>query len=91
MDDGHGYRTPTNKKEDRSGIVGLRQFSQAVMHKVEEKGKTTYNEVAEELLEEMKESIEEKEHKNIRRRVYDALNVLLVCNDISCIISRHWR
>ena len=59
--------------------------------KVESKGRTTYNEVADELVAEFSavaghsESPSEKQfdEKNIRRRVYDALNVLMAMNIIS--------
>lgn len=62
---------------------GLRHFSLKVCEKVEGKQVTTYNEVAESLVKELagrpdtdapgKRAYDEK---NIRRRVYDALNVL---------------
>jgi len=70
---------------------GLRHFSMMVCQKVEEKGTTTYNEVADELV---KKVIAERrqedpngsfDQKNIRRRVYDALNVLMAMD----IISKH--
>lgn len=58
--------------------------------KVEEKGSTSYNEVADELVRELameREYITGKEtqydDKNIRRRVYDALNVLMAIDIIS--------
>lgn len=41
------------RNADRSG-KGLRHFSMKVCKKVEEKGTTTYNEVADELVEEVK-------------------------------------
>jgi hypothetical protein len=62
---------------------GLRHFSMMVCKKVEEKGTTSYNEVADELVnhvveERRKEDPSSKfDEKNIRRRVYDALTVLL--------------
>lgn len=68
---------------------GLRHFSEKVCKKVEEKGSTTYNEVADELV---SEYLEEQarltgqrpdDEKNIRRRVYDALNVLMAMDIIS--------
>ncbi|KAI3955897.1 hypothetical protein MKW98_006257 [Papaver atlanticum] len=52
------------------GGRGLRQFSIKVCEKVEAKGRTTYNDVADEL-------------KNLRRRVYDALNVLMAMDIIT--------
>lgn len=94
---------------------GLRHFSTKVCDKVKEKGTTTYNEVADELVAEYFESslhrsttqviyyckpilrnysmklkislmIQEQQlydQKNIRRRVYDALNVLMAMNIIA--------
>ncbi|XP_062001117.1 transcription factor-like protein DPB isoform X1 [Rosa rugosa] len=54
---------------DKNGR-GLRQFSMKVCEKVESKGRTTYNE-------------QQYDEKNIRRRVYDALNVLMAMDIIS--------
>lgn len=74
------------RKTDKVG-KGLRHFSMKVCEKVKEKGVTTYNEVADELVQ---EEIEGQpidplsyDQKNIRRRVYDALNVLMAMNIIS--------
>uniref|UniRef100_A0A7C8YLK7 E2F/DP family winged-helix DNA-binding domain-containing protein n=2 Tax=Opuntia streptacantha TaxID=393608 RepID=A0A7C8YLK7_OPUST len=75
---------------DKSGR-GLRQFSMKVCEKVESKGRTTYNEVADELVAEYaaaSSALEPNEQpgydeKNIRRRVYDALNVLMAMDIIS--------
>ena len=60
-----------------------------VCKKVEEKGTTTYNEVADELVRKVIEERTKEEpdgkfdEKNIRRRVYDALNVLMAMDIIS--------
>ncbi|KAI8891400.1 hypothetical protein K501DRAFT_166451 [Backusella circina FSU 941] len=68
---------------------GLRHFSKQVCDKVAEKGVTTYNEVADELALDIKNSENENgekhvyDQKNIRRRVYDALNVLMAMNIIT--------
>ncbi|KAF9596178.1 hypothetical protein IFM89_007496 [Coptis chinensis] len=75
---------------DKSGN-GLRQFSMKVCEKVESKGRTTYNEVADELVAEFadpnsRQSSPDRQQyyeKNIRRRVYDALNVLMAMDIIS--------
>ncbi|KAL3639674.1 hypothetical protein CASFOL_014642 [Castilleja foliolosa] len=73
---------------DKSGR-GLRQFSMKVCEKVESKGTTTYNEVADELVAEFADSNnslpdqQQYDEKNIRRRVYDALNVLMAMDIIS--------
>jgi len=63
---------------------GLRHFSKKVCEKVERKGKTTYNEVADELVTELTQGTEASavDSKNIRRRVYDALNVLMAMDII---------
>ncbi|XP_062206193.1 transcription factor-like protein DPB [Phragmites australis] len=80
---------------DKNGR-GLRQFSMRVCEKVESKGRTTYNEVADELVAEFTDpnnnidspdpdnpSAQQYDEKNIRRRVYDALNVLMAMEIIS--------
>ncbi|CAB9518093.1 Transcription factor Dp-1 [Seminavis robusta] len=70
-------------------LKGLRHFSMMVCKKVEEKGQTTYNEVADELVKQVIESRKKEDpqgkfdEKNIRRRVYDSINVLLAMDIIS--------
>ncbi|VAH87641.1 unnamed protein product [Triticum turgidum subsp. durum] len=67
-----------------------------VCEKVESKGRTTYNEVADELVAEFTDpnnnieppdpdnpNAQQYDEKNIRRRVYDALNVLMAMDIIS--------
>ncbi|XP_022747853.1 transcription factor-like protein DPB [Durio zibethinus] len=93
----HGTVGSKNKKRgqrviggDKSGR-GLRQFSMKVCEKVESKGRTTYNEVADELVAEFADpgssvaspDQQQYDEKNIRRRVYDALNVLMAMDIIS--------
>ncbi|CAA0812830.1 Transcription factor-like protein DPB [Striga hermonthica] len=96
--DDAGSQEPTGKKKrgqravggDKSGR-GLRQFSMKVCEKVESKGRTTYNEVADELVAEFTDPSnnvatpdqQQYDEKNIRRRVYDALNVLMAMDIIS--------
>ncbi|KAJ7550410.1 hypothetical protein O6H91_07G099200 [Diphasiastrum complanatum] len=79
------------------GGKGLRHFSLKVCEKVRSKGRTTYNEVADELVAEFASpqnaNVSPDQHqyddKNIRRRVYDALNVLMameiIFKDKKCI------
>ncbi|XP_014520708.1 transcription factor-like protein DPB isoform X2 [Vigna radiata var. radiata] len=82
-----GQRTVGGDKSGR----GLRQFSMKVCEKVESKGRTTYNEVADELVAEFADPSngastpdqQQYDEKNIRRRVYDALNVLMAMDIIS--------
>ncbi|CAJ0581221.1 unnamed protein product, partial [Mesorhabditis spiculigera] len=71
-------------QKDRDSSKSLKLFASKVRDKVQRKGVTTYAEVAEELVQEYfdsvpMESIEKRasDGKNIRRRVYDALNVLI--------------
>ncbi|KAL3847970.1 hypothetical protein ACJMK2_018858 [Sinanodonta woodiana] len=78
-----------SKKGDKGG-KGLRHFSMKVCEKVQKKGVTSYNEVADELVAEFSDprnlsspSDQAYDQKNIRRRVYDALNVLMAMNIIS--------
>ncbi|CAN1307853.1 Transcription factor-like protein DPB, partial [Linum perenne] len=84
---------------DKSGR-GLRQFSMKVCEKVESKGTTTYNEVADELVAEFADPSSnlagpdqpQFDEKNIRRRVYDALNVLMALDIISKDKKEiHWK
>jgi len=77
----------------KAGANGLRHFSMKVCEKVEQKGRTTYNEVADELVAEFAVAATEMasispadaayDEKNIRRRVYDALNVLMAMEIIT--------
>ncbi|TPX65777.1 hypothetical protein SpCBS45565_g04945 [Spizellomyces sp. 'palustris'] len=72
--------------EVNRSVKGLRHFSRCVADKVQLKGTTTYNEVADELVEEFtvqaRDTNTKFDHKNIRRRVYDALNVLMAMDII---------
>uniref|UniRef100_A0AAQ4PWG5 Transcription factor n=1 Tax=Gasterosteus aculeatus aculeatus TaxID=481459 RepID=A0AAQ4PWG5_GASAC len=82
--------TKRGKKGEKNG-KGLRHFSMKVCEKVQKKGVTTYNEVADELVAEFSSADSHMspndahvyDQKNIRRRVYDALNVLMAMNIIS--------
>uniref|UniRef100_A0A8C3AP34 Transcription factor n=1 Tax=Cyclopterus lumpus TaxID=8103 RepID=A0A8C3AP34_CYCLU len=83
------FLTQIFKKREKNG-KGLRHFSMKVCEKVQKKGVTTYNEVADELVAEFSSAdshMSPNDHvydqKNIRRRVYDALNVLMAMNIIS--------
>ena len=68
---------------------GLRHFSAKVCEKVKQKGTTTYNQVADELVREFAARVlnnavdQTYDEKNIRRRVYDALNVLMAMDIIA--------
>ncbi|XP_041354163.1 transcription factor Dp-1-like isoform X2 [Gigantopelta aegis] len=74
-------------KKGEKGGKGLRHFSMKVCEKVQLKGVTSYNEVADELVTEFSDprnmASPSDGINNIRRRVYDALNVLMAMNIIS--------
>lgn len=82
------YKKSDKKRNEKPG-KGLRHFSMRVCQKVKEKGVTSYNEVADELVAEESDDAGglngsgSYDQKNIRRRVYDALNVLMAMNIIS--------
>ncbi|CAA0842836.1 Transcription factor-like protein DPB [Striga hermonthica] len=98
-DDAGFQGTPSSRRKKRGQRAvggdkngrGLRQFSMKVCEKVESKGRTTYNEVADALVAEFTEPCndlsspdqQQYDEKNIRRRVYDALNVLMAMDIIS--------
>lgn len=72
------------------GMGGLRQISFTVCQKVESKGRTTYPEVADEVTTEFfagqnNPYLNEFVEKNIRRRVYDSINVLMALD----VITKH--
>jgi len=81
--------TDSKRRKTEKGGKGLRHFSMKVCEKVKAKGTTSYNEVADELVSELTDprcqspSDQQYDQKNIRRRVYDALNVLMAMNIIS--------
>ena len=77
----HGT-SPSGSQSKPQADKGLRHFSTRVCAKVEEKGATSYNEVADELVNEIGLEVGKCDHKNIRRRVYDALNVLMAIDVI---------
>ena len=63
--------------QERSGIKSsMRNFSKMVCQKLEEINVTTYNEISENLIQEFSLIDARTDQKNIRRRVYDVLNVL---------------
>mmetsp|Transcript_22345 Transcript_22345/g.29233 ORF Transcript_22345/g.29233 Transcript_22345/m.29233 type:complete len:379 (+) Transcript_22345:58-1194(+) len=77
-----------SKNGERGTVLGLRDFSLMVCQKVKAKGHTTHTCVADELVQEMlyptdgRKAVQYDE-KNIRRRVYDALNVLMAMGIIA--------
>ena len=96
-DSGRAGKRPKKRIQREDGMTGrggktskgLRHFSNKVCQKVKSKGKTTYNEVADELVREFAAKVlnntvdQTYDEKNIRRRVYDALNVLMAMDIIT--------
>jgi len=86
------FRTYSNEKSPFKvrpikANKGLRHFSKRVCDKVKTKMVTTYKEVADELVSECVGNSDSPtflyDQKNIRRRVYDALNVLMALDIIA--------
>lgn len=84
-DDERGGRRKDKGKGD--GSKGLRHLTKQVCDKVKSKRTTTYREVANELVEESvtggTDEATSGEQKTVRRRVYDALNVLMAMGIIA--------
>ncbi|KAK4551427.1 hypothetical protein RGQ29_032370 [Quercus rubra] len=82
-------RAAKKKRESRIIGGGLRQFSVIVCQKLQSKVRTTYNQVADEIIADFAGTHSdtivplESDEKNIRRRVYDALNVLMAMDIIA--------
>lgn len=72
----------TKKRKKKSNEKGLRLFSKRVCDKVREKGETSYKSVAHELVQECKQNNEKVKEENVKRRVYDAINVLVAMDII---------
>jgi hypothetical protein len=68
--------TPDAPKTACRSNYGLKSLSTKVKDVVLTRSRTTYSEVADILISEMGVTANTKDEKNIRRRVYDALNVL---------------
>jgi len=93
---GSVYSKCSSKMVDAKYLRCVFHLFLAVCEKVESKGRTTYNEVADELVAEFTDpnnnieapdpdnpNAQQYDEKNIRRRVYDALNVLMAMDIIS--------
>eukprot|EP00762_Andalucia_godoyi_P003427 ANDGO_04280.mRNA.1 Transcription factor Dp len=69
---------PLSAGADNKAYKGLRHFSYKVCEKVRAAGSTKHDDIADQLVREAtEEGLEGFDEKNIRRRVYDALNVLM--------------
>jgi hypothetical protein len=94
---GSGKKKSKSKKakeaanKETNATRGLRHFSLAVCNRVKDRGVTSYNEVADDLVQELAAEEGKSDEKNIRRRVYDALNVLSAMDIIRKVKKEiHW-
>ena len=74
--------TPSSLSGVRS-LSGLKSLSWRVKELVEERGSSTYQEITDQLMKELQitqKKSPQKSEKNVRRRIYDALNVLVAVN-----------
>jgi hypothetical protein len=75
-------RTHSAEAPSSPGPTGLRHFTMRLCEKIQQKTVMTHNEIADELIADLREEHKAGqfdtpvEEKNVRRRVYDALNVL---------------
>ena len=68
--------------------AGLKHFTLRMAEIIEKLHKTTYNDLADALLSDLTSADVQAEEKNVRRRVYDALNVRLGFDlDCSCALA----
>ena len=59
----------------RNTAFGLKEISKRVMEIIKQSGKTTYKAISDQIVNEINEK-SSKDEKNIRRRIYDSLNVM---------------
>lgn len=63
------------KSQSRSSGFGLKEISNRVREIIKRVGTTSYKEISDEIVNEINEK-NSKDEKNIRRRIYDSLNVM---------------
>ena len=70
-----------NKKKDplpnksKTQILSLKKISKRVMEIIKEEGPTTYKYISKKIVEEL-DHLNKKDEKNLKRRIYDSLNVM---------------
>ena len=62
-------------QSSRNTAFGLKEISKRVMEIIKQSGKTTYKAISDQIVNEISEK-SLKDEKNIRRRIYDSLNVM---------------
>ena len=65
----------SNVQTSRNTAFGLKEISKRVMDIIKQSGKTTYKAISDQIVNEINEK-SLKDEKNIRRRIYDSLNVM---------------
>ena len=65
----------SNLQTSRNTAFGLKEISKRVMDIIKQSGKTTYKAISDQIVNEINEK-SLKDEKNIRRRIYDSLNVM---------------
>ena len=63
------------QRNSRNNSYGLKEISNRVMDIIKENGQTTYKDISDQIVKEIKEK-NLREEKNLRRRIYDSLNVM---------------
>ena len=66
-------------QNSRNTAFGLKEISKRVMDIIKQSGQTTYRDISDQIVDEIKEK-SLKDEKNIRRRIYDSLNVMKSMN-----------
>lgn len=64
-----------SQRNTRNHSFGLKEISNRVMNIIKQSGQTTYKDVSDQIIKEINEK-SMKDEKNLRRRIYDSLNVM---------------
>ena len=87
--EGQLLKNPPKKTNDKLSSVSLTSMAQPILQIIKAKGPVSFPEVADDFfaMELYAPSEKGKQERNIRRRIYDVLNVLIACN----IITKDYR
>ena len=70
-----GQKVKSHLQSSRNTAFGLKEISKRVMDIIKQSGTTTYKAISDQIVNEINEK-SSKDEKNIRRRIYDSLNVM---------------
>lgn len=70
-----GQKAKSHLQSSRNTAFGLKEISKRVMDIIKQSGTTTYKAISDQIVNEINEK-SSKDEKNIRRRIYDSLNVM---------------